>query len=32
LLIHALNVADKPALVAEIKRRYEHPLREIFPC
>lgn len=30
LLIHALDVADDRALVAEIKTRYEAPLREIF--
>ncbi len=32
LLIHALDVQDKDALVAEIKARYEQPLREIFGC
>jgi multicomponent K+:H+ antiporter subunit E len=32
LLIHALNVTDRDALIAEIKRRYEQPLQEIFPC
>lgn len=30
LLIHGLDVADDRALVAEIKARYEAPLREIF--
>lgn len=30
LLIHALDVEDPDALVAEIKRRYEAPLKEIF--
>jgi multicomponent K+:H+ antiporter subunit E len=30
LLVHALNVADEPALVAAIKTRYEAPLRRIF--
>lgn len=32
LLVHALDVDDKDALVAEIKRRYEAPLMEIFEC
>lgn len=32
LLIHALNVSDKAALVATIKSRYEAPLKEIFQC
>lgn len=32
LLVHALDVDDKDALVAEIKRRYETPLMEIFEC
>ena len=30
LLVHAFNVDDEQALVAEIKQRYETPLREIF--
>lgn len=30
LLIHALDVDDSDALVATIKQRYEHPLKEIF--
>lgn len=30
LLIHAFNVDDEVALVAEIKARYERPLMEIF--
>lgn len=30
LLVHAFNLADAPALVADIKARYETPLREIF--
>jgi multicomponent K+:H+ antiporter subunit E len=30
LLVHAFNVDDPEALVAEIKQRYEAPLREIF--
>ena len=32
LLIHALDVDDPDALVAEIKQRYERPLKEIFEC
>ena len=32
LLIHALDVDDPAALVAEIKQRYERPLKEIFEC
>ncbi len=31
LLVHALHVDDADALVAEIKSRYETPLREVFP-
>ncbi|ASR42596.1 Na+/H+ antiporter subunit E [Xanthomonas citri pv. mangiferaeindicae] len=31
LLIHCLSTDDPDALVAEIKDRYEAPLREIFP-
>jgi multicomponent K+:H+ antiporter subunit E len=30
LLIHALNVPDADALIADIKSRYEAPLMEIF--
>ncbi len=30
LLVHAFNVGDEAALVAEIKTRYEAPLMEIF--
>lgn len=30
LLVHALNVTDHDALIAEIKERYEAPLKEIF--
>jgi multicomponent K+:H+ antiporter subunit E len=30
LLVHAFNVSDAAALVADIKARYETPLREIF--
>jgi len=30
LLVHALNETDPDALIATIKQRYEHPLKEIF--
>ena len=30
LLVHALNVQDEAALIADIKSRYETPLRKIF--
>jgi multicomponent K+:H+ antiporter subunit E len=30
LLVHALNVPDEAALIADIKARYEAPLKEIF--
>jgi multicomponent K+:H+ antiporter subunit E len=30
LLVHGLDVADPEALVAEIKERYETPIRELF--
>ncbi len=32
LLIHSLHVDDIDAALAEIKRRYEAPLKEIFEC
>ncbi|MBL7250958.1 Na+/H+ antiporter subunit E [Alloalcanivorax marinus] len=32
LLIHALDMDDEAALVAQIKQRYERPLKEIFEC
>ncbi|WP_375737944.1 Na+/H+ antiporter subunit E [Pseudomonas boanensis] len=32
LLVHGLHVEDKVAMVAEIKGRYEAPLKEIFEC
>ena len=32
LLVHALHCEDEAALVAEIKQRYEQPLREVFAC
>lgn len=31
LLVHVLNLRDAPALVRQIKTRYEAPLMEIFP-
>ncbi|MBJ6981530.1 MULTISPECIES: Na+/H+ antiporter subunit E [unclassified Luteimonas] len=31
LLVHVLDLADEAQLVADIKRRYECPLMEIFP-
>ena len=31
LLVHALDVADEAALIADIKQRYERPLAEILP-
>ncbi len=30
LLVHALDAADGDAVIAEIKRRYEQPLKEVF--
>lgn len=32
LYIHALDVDNEEALIAEIKQRYEKPLKEIFQC
>ena len=32
LLVHALDVDDEAALVAEIKQRYEQPLMQILPA
>lgn len=32
LLVHALNVEDEDALIAEIRDRYERPLKEIYEC
>lgn len=32
LLVHALHVTDKQALVDEIKQRYEKPLKEGYEC
>ncbi|MDO3387058.1 Na+/H+ antiporter subunit E [Gilvimarinus sp. SDUM040013] len=32
LLVHGLHVTDVDATIAEIKSRYERPLKEIFEC
>ncbi len=32
LLIHVLDLDDETRLVERIKKRYEAPLKEIFPC
>lgn len=32
LLIHGLDVPNPEAVIAEIKERYEAPLKEIYPC
>ncbi len=32
LLLHGLDVDDEAALIAEIKQRYEAPIKEIFGC
>jgi len=32
LLLHALDMDDEAALIAEIKSRYEAPIKEIFGC
>lgn len=32
LYVHTLNLTDKDELIAQIKHRYERPLREIFQC
>lgn len=32
LLVHSLHVEDPEAAVAQIKQRYEAPLKEIFEC
>ena len=32
ILVHVLDLDDPGALVAEIKHRYERPLKEIFGC
>ena len=30
--VHALHCADEQSLIAEIKQRYEQPLKEVFAC
>jgi multicomponent K+:H+ antiporter subunit E len=32
IIVHVLDLDDRAALVAAIKRRYERPLKEIFGC
>nr|WP_314624186.1 Na+/H+ antiporter subunit E [uncultured Noviherbaspirillum sp.] len=32
LLVHALDVDDEAGLIAEIRQRYERPLKELFAC
>jgi multicomponent K+:H+ antiporter subunit E len=32
LLVHALDVDDEASLIADIRQRYELPLKEIFAC
>lgn len=32
LTVHALHCADEQSLIAEIKHRYEQPLKEAFAC
>jgi multicomponent K+:H+ antiporter subunit E len=32
ILVHALDCPDEPSMVADIKRRYEAPLKELFGC
>lgn len=32
LTVHALHTRDEQALIADIKQRYEQPLREMFAC
>lgn len=32
LLLHGLDVADKDAVIHQVKTRYEAPLKEIFEC
>jgi len=32
LTVHALHNEDEEALIAEIKQRYEQPLKEVFAC
>ncbi len=32
LFIHALDIEDEAEVIADIKQRYERPLKEIFQC
>lgn len=32
LVIHALNAGDRDELIAQIRERYERPIKEIFEC
>jgi multicomponent K+:H+ antiporter subunit E len=32
LLVHALDLDDEQKLIADIRQRYELPLKEIFAC
>ena len=32
LVIHTLDVDDREAMIAQIRERYERPLKEIFGC
>ena len=32
ITVHALHCEDQQALIAEMKQRYEQPLKEVFPC
>jgi multicomponent K+:H+ antiporter subunit E len=32
LYVHVLNLTDEAATIANIKQRYEQPLKEIFGC
>ena len=32
LLVHSLHVTDIDAAIAEMKQRYEAPLKEVFEC
>lgn len=32
LLVHSIHISDTETAIAEIKRRYEAPLKEIFEC
>lgn len=32
LLVHALHAPDETQTIAEIKQRYEQPLKEVFEC